>query len=153
MDRHIMENYSQAHNRDPPPLIKTRINLSWTNRLSDDEIRSVCLKIPRNKAISFDCVVDELFDLKCDCLNYPTRCKKCTNRMKLIRVFLTNGYWSEDNVKFHFRSRLVSINKVAPNRAQVTDLRPIVIQSPILKLLELLITNKLNNYHTKRMRV
>lgn len=58
-------------------------------------------------------------------------------------------YWRDRRSRIHFWSRIVPLNKDYPRVPRVTRYRPIVITSYVIKLLELLIMEKLNEFTIK----
>ena len=55
--------------------------------------------------------------------------------------------------RIHFESRLIPLNKVHPNIPTRTDMRPIVVTSPIVKLVEASLLPELTQYLTEKLHV
>jgi len=51
----------------------------------------------------------------------------------------------------HFESRLIPLNKLHPNIPSRKDLRPIIVTSPIVKLIEAALLPKLKDYLIKQL--
>ena len=53
----------------------------------------------------------------------------------------------------HFETRLIPLNKVHPKTPKANEFRPIIIQSPILKLLEARFQRKLTTYMKEKLHI
>lgn len=103
--------------------------------LSTDQMKSLLERLSSGKAITLDGVTDSIF--------------KQENKDKAASIF--RDLWSTDlmnikGIKASFTSRLVPLNKVFPNVATRKQMRPILVCSPLQKLLEARFLPKLTEY-------
>ena len=93
-----------------------------------------------NKALAYDGISDELFR--------PSMAAQTARIM--------NDIWSIDwnkvqNSQIFFKTRLIPLNKKHPKTPSPDDFRPIIVTSPIVKLMEVRIYSKLQKYLTEKM--
>ena len=125
------------------------------NRLNITDISDILDLLSNNKAIAYDGVTDSLFrkerklvtrkDKMCPpSFLYKETCQKLRNLWRCeLDCFLT----AEDT----WAGRLVPLNKVFPNTPTRFELRPIMIQSPLVKLLEARFLPKLQLYLIEKL--
>lgn len=68
-----------------------------------------------------------------------------------MRQIVKKEFWEDELAKQHFRARLVCLDKRYPETPAVSDYRPIVIASPVIKFLEGLIKKELAVYMSERL--
>jgi hypothetical protein len=106
--------------------------------------------VNKGKAGSWDGISDVLFSLNKSCCRKGT-CTKCRNKITAINQLLTPSYWEQPLSHLHFRARLLCLNKVYPLTPLVSEYRPIVVASPIIKFMEGLLLPKLRRYSISKM--
>ena len=118
------------------------------NRLNEKEMDLIVNKLTTGKAIAFDGVSDTLFKDKTEHTGHgrpkkPTNKEKTTKKLRnLWRIPLHKYAELQDT----WDTRLVPLNKVFPNVPTRKELRPIAVQSPLVKLLEARFLPKLQDY-------
>ena len=128
------------------------------NRLSQGETEAIIGKLATGKAIAFDGVSDILFDKTKDRQSdeeednkeeeKPSNFEKTAMKLRNIwRVPLHKYKEFEES----WDTRLIPLNKVFPNVPTRKDLRPIAVQSPMVKLLEARFLQKLQDYLNFRL--
>ena len=120
-------------------------------RLAEEEMTNIINLVSTGKTIAYDGIADVLFlneknrkgDMKSDCPKALT-IKKLRNlwRVDLDKYLTENDTWS---------SRLVALNKVFPRDPTRTQLRPIIVQNPLIKLLEARFLPKLQRYLREKL--
>jgi len=108
-----------------------------------DLILNLMTMLNSNKALSQDIVDDIILYPEFDNQGEPTKRTK-----KKIQVLQSSWGWLNDSrfQKNHFAIKVVPINKVSPKIPTVNDVRPISVQSPILKFIESTLLSKLQQY-------
>lgn len=109
-------------------------------RLSREELKNIMESLSKNKAITLDGLSDCMF--------------KEENIDRAADIF--QDLWSIDlneisGIQRSFTSRLIPLNKVAPNIPTRKQMRPIIVSSPLQKLLEARFLSKLTQYMKKRL--
>ena len=79
------------------------------------------------------------------------RCETCSKKIKFCLSIFDRDYWKLESSKKHFNSRLVCLNKNHPKTPDYGEYRPIVVTSYVIKLLELSLLEKLQNYNESKM--
>ena len=109
------------------------------NALSMKEAHELVDRMAVNKAISFDLFSDIIFS--------PEHKEKTANIIKDL--------WNASNTNAiqdtHFQARLIPLNKKFPDVPKPEDFRPIVVMSPLIKLLEARILDKLQDYLIRKL--
>ncbi len=99
--------------------------------LTDDDLNNLLNRLWPGKAITTDCIHDSIF--------------KKDNRGKVLTIF--RDLWNGKNIQdFHFHARLIPLNKKHPEAPRPDQIRPIVINSSIVKTLEIRLLPKLQEY-------
>ena len=138
----ILENLQKMY--APHPDCKTwRCNYFFPSLrpISDEECESICGRISTGKGLGFDLVSDVLFS-------------KSVSKLT-AKVF--KDLWSHNpNQKLSmeslsFKARLIALNKDHPNTPKAGRFRPIVVSSPIVKLIEGRFLPKLESYLIERL--
>jgi len=124
------------YNEDEP----TSINLPFPEmeELKQEEMNSLIANMWHGKAIAFDLVSDILFSKK---LKGKTA--------QVFKDLWRNSLQSLDAV--HLKCRLVPLNKKHPSIPTRKDVRPIIIMSPLLKILESILMPQLSTYLIKEL--
>jgi len=107
--------------------------------VTEDEMESMLDHLSTNKAIAYDGMTDTIFNK-----TWKEQAKK-----KLITTW--DVFESHEWQQLHFDSRLIPLNKVHPSVPQPSECRPIVVTSPIVKLLEVRLKEKLDQYSTQKL--
>ena len=118
------------------------------NRLNEKEMCEIIRKLSTGKAIAFDGVSDTLFEEQAKetvykRLNKPTNVEKTAKRLRNLWRVPLHEY---GELRDTWDTRLVPLNKVFPNIPTRKELRPIAVQSPLVKLLEARFLQKLQDY-------
>lgn len=112
-------------------------------RMNEIEVEELIETISTNKAIAYDATSDILFKKSNGSEGEIPNIKKTAMKLRnLWRIDFDSIEGMEDS----WDSRLVPLNKVFPHTPSRTQLRPITIQSPVIKLLEAKFAKKLHNY-------
>ena len=114
-------------------------------RINDQDMENLLKTLARNKAIAYDAASDILFD---DYVSYNSADE--TSNLQKTATKLRN-IWRVNldevpNIDDTWDARLVPLNKVFPQTPERNQLRPIIIQSPIVKIIEARFASKLHNY-------
>lgn len=108
--------------------------------LSDKECKEIMMSISHNKAIAFDGVTDILFT------------REFLDASSKILCNLWSIDWdSIEGSELFFKSRLIPLNKNFPKMPGPKDFRPIIISSPVVKLLEALLLPKIRDYLSQKL--
>ncbi len=106
---------------------------------SEKEMEDILSRLWNGKAIAWDAVTDSIF--------HP--------QLKEHSAAIFRDLWA--NLKrinrIHFESRLIPLNKVHPNIPTRIDMRPIVVTSPIVKLVEASLLPELTQYRVEKLHV
>lgn len=91
--------------------------------------------ISSNKTLAFDGVSDTIFN------------KENINLSSSILFDVWNTDWNQiPEANIFFKSRLVPLNKSHPHLPSPKDFRPIIVASPVIKLLESRLLPKIRDY-------
>jgi len=127
----IMDHLRSIQVNEKFPIYTKPIPFPELDCLSDMEMEALLNRLWPGKAISTDFVSDSLFWKE--------------NREKVRDVL--KDLWRGIEIKdFHFRARLVPLNKKHPNIPRADQIRPIVVNSPLVKILESRLLPKLQKY-------
>ena len=114
-------------------------------KISQLEVEFLLQNLSTNKAIAWDGISDLLFDRKKASEKKPSKLEITARKIKDIwRTDLDKVTGIEDT----WATRLVPLNKVFPEHPTRTQLRPIMVQSAIVKAMESRFLPKLQNYLT-----
>ena len=109
-------------------------------QLTEKEVRHLMKNLSTNKAITLDGVSDIMFSKE-----YRKSASKIFRDLWSIDLGLIKG------IMCSLTSRLNPLNKVFPDIPERTEMRPIVIGSPVQKLLESRFLPKLNDYLVNKL--
>jgi len=130
------------------------------NRLSEDEMINVISKLASGNSIAYDGISDILFkdeevevvdeeNLSCDeDEEPPTYAKLAAEKLRNLWRVPLHIY---DEFQDSWDTRLIPLNKVFPKVPTRKELRPIAVQSPIVKILEARFLPKLQHYLNKKL--
>ena len=104
---------------------------------SVDEMKEILCKISSGKAIAWDALTDSIFR------------KTWMEKSALLFADLWQHLKLIKNL--HFESRLIPLNKVHPQIPTRKDMRPIIVTSPLVKLIEAGIMPDLRDYLIKNL--
>ena len=107
--------------------------------LSDEEASRIVERMATNKAISFDLFSDVIFSKELK--------EKTSNTIKDLWSYETSKYFTDIN----FEARLIPLNKKFPEIPKPEEFRPIIVMSPLVKLLEARILEKLQSYLSQKL--
>lgn len=127
---------------------------SWRVKLPSIEVnewkvRKMMLNVSSGKGLAFDGVHDSLFHLEPE-LNEKT-IENNKKKIKFCQSLLEQAYWDEEISAKHLIARLIPLNKKHPKVSDVKDYRPIIVMSPVVKFLEGLVANRIQEYITLKM--
>jgi len=115
-------------------------------RLNESQTEEIFKQLSYNKAVAYDEISDVIFQGKetrrDSCKDISIWNKAVSTLRNLWRINLDNYLKENDS----WGSRLVALNKVYPKTPTRKEMRPILIQSPIIKLLEGRFLPKLRKY-------
>jgi len=107
---------------------------------SEHEMEYMLSNLTSDKALSFDGITDSIFK------------KEYREEVKEKFKTLWNDFATHDDIdELHFDARLIPLNKVHPQVPTSQQCRPIVVSSPIVKLLEIRLKEKLERYSIKKL--
>ena len=71
----------------------------------------------------------------------------------MLEIFAKKEYYESEETQWskHFEARIITLNKKYPAIPQLTEYRPIIVTSPLVKYLEGIIMEHLRNYSVKRL--
>ncbi len=101
-------------------------------------------RMPKNKAIAFDLIGDDIFAVTRNTQGEPTGETK--NKAEILSHLWNEETLNHKNFKMLLQGRLIPLNKKLPKTATVDDVRPIVVMSPLIKFMELRLAEKLSRY-------
>jgi hypothetical protein len=108
--------------------------------LSNSEIEEILNSLSTNKAIAYDGMTDSIFKKQYRKFTIP------------ILKDIWNGMAKNKNIpQSHFDARLIPLNKIHPEIPKPKDCRPIIVSSPLIKLLESRLKKKLDQYMTSKL--
>ena len=114
-------------------------------RINECEMENILKTLATNKAIAYDAVSDLLFDDNTQAVNESDISNLQKTAAKLRNIWRVN-LDKISNITDTWDARLVPLNKVFPEVPSRNQLRPIIIQSPIVKIIESRFAPKLHNY-------
>ena len=117
--------------------------------LEEEETIQLMKGLAKGKAISFDLIGDELFEVK--------EYKNSNQKINLEkRINILRNVWNEDilnhqNFNIFLDSRLIPLNKKFPNVPKVDEIRPIIVRSQLIKFMEMRFAKKLKTYLNEKL--
>ena len=140
-DKHkvIINHFNKQHKETKKKWKTKRQNFNFNIKVSTNEIIQICTKLSQGKALSWDCIPDTSFKLCNQCLIQAIWCKQCWNKIKKMKSLFKKKFWKNEFAKNHLLCRLIPLDKAHPNIPKESDYRPIVVTSPIIKILEQLL--------------
>ena len=163
-DGSIENNFEKVHELLAETMKEIQIDKQWDflvekefpklNRLDEEEMISIISNLASGKAIAYDGVSDIIFSEKNPRNDMSSdeegEGEEVSTNMELTAKKLRN-LWrvplhKYDDFQDSWDTRLIPLNKVFPNIPTRKELRPIAVQSPIVKLLEARFLPKLQNY-------
>ena len=100
----------------------------------------------RNKALSYDCVLDRTFKLCCEISDADGQCSEFGSKLQRVMEVFTPAFWRDQYSGVHLVGRLIALSKIAGVNPAIDQIRPIVVNSPIVRLLEAPILDSLRIY-------
>ena len=145
----IIDHYREAHLDPDTPLIPN-YNSEFPDlpKLSRNVLKRHLSNFSKEKGLGIDGFEDRIFKIHDRC-GLPNRraCEYCKKKIDFAEKIWNKDYWNSQVISPHFSSRLIALNKDHPNIPHVSRYRPIVVMSPLIKLLELYLKDKLMNYN------
>ena len=140
VSRRLMEELKKFQFKADEPKYTDKLPFPNLCPFSKPQMESIITRLSFNKALALDGVSDLIFKER----NLALTCERL------------NNIWDVDWEKIerheqHFKARLIPLNKLHPHIPQVNKFRPIIVSSPIVKLLESRISNKLHEYLTNKL--
>ena len=102
--------------------------------------------IRQGKALGLDGVCSSLFKLNKNWDKDPNIHIENQKKINFCKSILNDNYLNSIEAQRHFQTRLIALNKEHPKIPMLENYRPIVVSSPVLKLIEGLYMNKLRRY-------
>ena len=118
----------------PRPL---NLEFPQLNTKSLSEMNEILASLSNSKAIAYDGITDSIFK------------KEYSGKSSIIFADLWASLKQIPNT--HFESRMVPLNKLHPNIPSRKDIRPIIITSPIVKMIEAALLPELKDYLIKQL--
>lgn len=75
----------------------------------------------------------------------------CENINQRIKDTFKKEFWEHKKANIHFRSRLIALDKAFPKIPEQNQYRPIVVTSPIIKILEAYLIKDLKEYGREKL--
>jgi len=116
------------------PLYTTPLPFPRLPKLEKEELEDIINRLSSGKASSFDLLSDIMF-------KEPLRSQTAAKLGDLWSIDLNSS-----NIIKHFQCRLIPLNKDHPKIPKPDRFRPIIVSSPLVKLLEARFLPKLNDY-------
>ena len=117
------------------------------NRLNQGDMERIIGKFSTGKAIAYDGLSDIIFSNKKD-EGMQTRAEITAKKLRNLWRIPFHKYSHTEEI---WDTRLIPLNKVFPNAPSRKDLRPIAVQSPLVKLLEGRFLHKLQDYLNRKL--
>lgn len=141
-NKEIVDYFAKIHNGTKEKMLDWVVFPDFN--IDQMELLSWTHKLKRNKAITFDCISDGAF---CGCCKAFPLCKGCNNKLERAAEVFTPEFWkSTSTTSLHLEGRLICLNKGMSLSPELSELRPILIMSPIVRLLEKPIAEELSIY-------
>jgi len=141
VNRLIMDSLKKVQVDERSSMYSGPLPFPYLPDLNPEELECVFRKLWPGKAITTDCIGDNIFGKEC--------------RERVIRVL--RDLWSGINLRnFHFLTRLIPLNKKFPDIPTPDQIRPIIVSSPLVKILESRLRSKLQKFlrdHVHRSQV
>jgi hypothetical protein len=140
----IIQHFKTIHQNKQSTEIKTsKIRFPTLPRPSSEKAIWISSKFSNDKAVSFDGIEDSIFKIHSKCKTEP--CTKCKRKVNLIQSLWDQHYWNSGKGSKSFTCRLIALNKVFPSIPHVDKYRPIIVMSPLIKILEMYNSIKLKH--------
>ena len=112
--------------------------------LDQEEVCRLMKSMAKKKAIAFDLIGDELFEIK----EYkePDKIMQLQRRINLLTKVWNQNTINDKHFKVFLESRLIPLNKWVPNCPKIGDIRPIVVTSQLIKFMERSFADRLRKY-------
>jgi len=137
----IIQNLKLTQTLDTEPQYSSPLPFPLLLPLSSKEMDKITQRFSHNKAAACDYISDTLFS--------PALRQLTNDKLGDLWTHLaTHRHETPDNL---FSTRLIPLNKCHPDVPTAKDCRPIAIQSPIIKLLEARIREKLEKYLIEKL--
>lgn len=150
MNEVIINHFKRIHTEPEERRIKPTTKIIPV-KLRDQEAYNIMEMISTNKAISWDCIVDKSFKLCRNCKRGTFSCPRCISTTERLKEIFTERFWRRSNSSLHTKARLIPLDKAYPKIATESKYRPIVVTSPIIKILEAYTLPKLREYGRNRL--
>ena len=138
VNRLIMENLKSIQVNKAYPSYEGYIPFPKLGCMSKQDVEDVLRRFYHGKAFTDDCISDDIF--------------LGEHRSKVIEI-LCDLWDGLDIHSYHFRARLIVLNKKHPDVPRPDQIRPIVVTSPLVKILEGRLIAKLQRYLKEHLHV
>ena len=91
--------------------------------IDDKDLIACCRTLARNKAIVFDCIVPEAFELCCKAV-YMENCANLKQRRTYVKAMFSEPFWKRKTSRFCTTARLICINKEDEKYPMIEKIRP-----------------------------
>ena len=125
--------------------------------ISKNQVMKMFKRFKRDKAFCADGFNNEFFWLCSKCksknfMDYTLLCDNCHNLISFCTRLCDHNYWNDKKkAKWHFRAWLIPLNKAFPAIGKVNEYRAIVCVSSLIKFLEALLIDDLNDYLSNKL--
>ena len=143
MNRLIIKDYSEKHYKDRSESMKHEFPIIPLDSIDPSYLS---IGLPNNKALSYDCISDVSLRLCHSLFVEQGVCRRCINIKTIITYVFTISFWKNSSSQVHLKARLIPLSKDNDSIGLVSNYRPIVAVSPIIKLLENYIFDELREY-------
>ena len=145
VDRLILDNFEKIHGKS-----NISTNFPSVNKPSEEEAKAMSLRFNPNKAITLDLVPHSLLKTHKKCAE-GLPCENCKIKIKLIQNSFDPNYWNNPISNIHKQNRLIPLSKTFPEIGTPDQIWPIIIQSPLFKLIELYFAGDLKEAQDKHI--
>ena len=147
-DKVIIKHFKDQHKETNKNWWTKVQKFNFNIKVSTDQVIEMCKKLSQGKALSWDCISDTSFKLCNKCLE-SKQCEKCSNKIQKIKDLFKVKFWKSKYSKKHLLCWLVPLDKAHPKIPLYFEYWPIVVTSPIIKLLEQHLLSKLQPFCEK----
>jgi hypothetical protein len=125
----------------------------------EETIKRMMRNVNRDRGITFDAIADRWFDIGRDkeCkaaqreFGPDELCTKCIKKVTFATSLLNHSYWKTEESRRHHEARLICLNKVYPKTPEIEQYRPIIVESPVIKFWEGIITPSIRRWMQEGM--
>jgi len=149
VSRAIILSMEKLHTPPQEQRIESRRRWEGLQALTVEETIAIMERMPKNKAVAFDLIGDDLFEVTKD--NQGRVTKETAARAKMLSRVWDEELLNSRDAKLLLQGRLIPLNKKFPKTPMVEEVRPIVIMSSLIKFMELRLAPKLSQYMVEKL--